>query len=96
MHGRLLTISYHTIQLDIPSELSKGQSLVWWNSCQSVELIDHELIQCSMVVLEYVQIWTPFFRKNLHSKCYPILEIGQFLLPCSRNCIAWILSNGGW
>ena len=26
----------------------------------------------------------PRFRKNLHSKWYPVLEIGQFLIPRSR------------
>lgn len=29
------------------------------------------------------------FRKNLHSKWYPVLEIGQFLTPHSRNCVTF-------
>ena len=29
------------------------------------------------------------FRKNLLSKWYPVLEIGQFLTPHSRNCVTF-------
>ena len=56
-------------------------------------------VLCGYTCTTQISKFGPHFRKNLHSKWYPVLEIGQFpLIPRSRNLVNfnscfWKVSN---